>query len=96
MIIYDVIFMHALRRANIYHREVLHMNLRTKYVYIIRFNLNSFSTNQCLKDFSFKKAEVGRIIDKMGWSSITRRTPYCYYEVTATFLFMQRLEITVR
>lgn len=71
LVLDDVIVMHALQRANIYCGEVLRMNPRTRHVCSIQFNLNSISDNQYLKDFRFKKAKVGRIIDMIGLSDKT-------------------------
>lgn len=77
-------------------RKVLHINVRTRHVCSIQFNINSISDNQCLKDLSFKKAEVGRNIDMIVWSCIKKRNKYRYDEATTTYLFMQRLACTVR
>lgn len=55
------------------------------------FNLNIYTDEICLRDFRFRKHEVGTIMGIVNWNGATKRNRYACDEISATFLLLRRL-----
>lgn len=60
------------------------------------FNQNSQAVHECLLDYRFKKADIGRISYMIEWAGDTARNDYSCPLLTATCIFMKGVETTRR
>lgn len=87
----DEIVLFALAKANREDGEMRRLLERTRHVCGIQFNLNYLSDQECLVDFRFKKTEVGRIANMIGWTGKTERNGYRCDMISASCIMFQRL-----
>jgi len=55
------------------------------------FNLNSYSYEECLRDFRFLPTELPRIMFLVGFEGVTSRNGYVVNPMTATCILLRRL-----
>lgn len=91
-----VLIMTAVRKVVIEHKNVTRLLARSSAIRSTVFNLNAFSDHQSLRDFRFKKCDVGRICDMVDWSGVSSRSEYYCHPITAICFTLQRLATTVR
>jgi len=60
------------------------------------FNVNGYSTEQCLRDFRFRPQELPKITDIINWSGTTTRNRYVVSPMTATCILLRRLAYPTR
>lgn len=92
----DEMVIRAAKNAAVEHDNVNEMLTRTCQVRVVVFNLNSLSYQKSLRDFRFKKADVGRIIEMHELGGFTSRNEYPCHPLTGTCLFLQQVSTTVR
>lgn len=51
---------------------------RTRHIQQLRFNLNSYSEEESLHAFRYKKGDVGRVSKSMGWNTGRRNVTDMY------------------
>ena len=67
----------AFERAKTASHDVQKIVRRTRHIQQLRFNLNSYSEEQVLHAFRFRKQDVGRVCRAMGWTAgRTKRNRY--------------------
>lgn len=92
----EQIVLFAAHKAQKEHSNINLILHRSRYLRSTMFNLNALSEMQSLRDFRFKKADVGRLCEMIDWNGPTTRNQYNCHPLTATCLFLQRLATTVR
>ena len=72
------------------------ISARASHVHLTMFNLNSYSEEQALHDFRFRKQDIGRICGVMGWTTgRTKRNRYGCDPITACCVVLRRLSSAV-
>lgn len=84
------------KRSRHSRREICCHILRRRHVFEIRFNFNSFSTEECLKQFRFKPKDMNRILSIFAFDGRTGRRGYVCSDITAACIILRRLSYPCR
>ena len=82
-------------RAKEEHENIEKIKLRTRHVRGVYFNLNALSDHQGLKDFRFKKYDIGVLCERFDWPGVSARNKYRSDRITAMCYFYIVWEPTV-
>ena len=86
----------ACKRLKAARVDVLNINARAHTITNFYFNLNSYSDEQALHYFRFRKQDIARICRAMGWTSgTTKRSRYSCDPITGCCIVLKRLASTV-
>lgn len=85
----------AVMKANENYVQVKLLMRRTKFIRGITFNFNILSEKACLTDYRFKRSDIARIMNMVQWCESTERNRYRCDIMTATCIFLHRLDSTV-
>lgn len=78
------------------HKDVTGLLARTSAIRSTVLNLNASSERHGLRDFQFKKCDLGRILDIVAWSEVLSHNKYSWNHITAICFTLKRLATTVR
>lgn len=92
----EVLVTVALDRVRRERRNIDRLKIRTRQVQGVYLNLNALSDYQCLKDFRFRKADIGGLCERFSWPGISARNEYRCDRVTAMCSFLFRLATNCR
>lgn len=86
-----------LRRVRASQDDVHLIRYRSMNISGMRFNINMYSDEKCLRDFRFRRYELPIIMDQVGWTSgKTKRNGYVCDPLTATCVLLRRLATPCR
>lgn len=71
--------------------EVRRLKLRSQLIRSVVFNFNALSEQECVENYRFRKADVGRISTMIDWSGRTKRNLYRCDPMTATCFLLHKL-----
>lgn len=92
----DSIVAYAQRIQHKYHQDARRLMFRSRLITSVQFNLNALSERECVENFRFKKRDVGRISEMVGWVGVSERNQYRCDPVVATCFVLHKLGTTVR
>ena len=69
---------------------------RKRAIRAVYFNLNIFSTEECLRLFSFRQRDLSTVADVLAWSGKIERRRYTASNLTATCIVARRLSYPSR
>lgn len=70
--------------------------LRRRYVQQVIFNFNSFSTQECLRQFQFRPEDMKHILPIFNYHGRTGRRGYVCSEITAACILLRRISYPCR
>ena len=88
------IVLYGAGRATEEHDNVAVQLTRSRHFRGPSFNINAYLQHQCMKDFRFKNAEIGRVCGLINWVGVTTRNEYIYVPITAACVMLHRLATT--
>lgn len=90
-------YLRLLRKLRENKQNLRLLRVRSILISSITFNLNSYSDEQCLTDFRFRRCELLLISEIVGWvGGKTKRNGYVCDTITATCLLTRRLSSPCR
>lgn len=92
----DELILLALRNERRERLEVRRLKLRSRLIQCTVFNLNALSDQECLENYRFRKADVGRISTLIDWSGRSERNLYRCDPITATCFVLHKLGTAAR
>lgn len=77
-------------------QDLQRLEARKRHIKTINFNLNSFSSEACLKNFRFLPTEIQKVAEIMDFYGSTSRSSYACDKLTACCIVLRRLAAPCR